>query len=46
MLYSDGSFLSMITLSLLYIVMLVLYVSINQSKQREVQVALDYKGFV
>lgn len=38
MLYSYGSFLSKITLSLLCIVVPVPYVSINPSKKKEVQV--------
>ena len=42
MLYSYGSFLSKITLSLLCIVVPVPYVSINPSKKREVQVVLNY----
>ena len=41
MLYSYGSFLSKITLSLLCIVAPVPYVSINPSKKREVQVVYD-----
>ena len=40
MLYSYGSFLSKITLSLLCIVAPVPYVSINPSKKKEVQVVL------
>ncbi len=42
MLYSYGSFLSRITLSLLCIVVPVPYVSINPSKKREVQVVFKY----
>ena len=42
MLYSYGSFLSKITLSLLCIMVPVPYVSINPSKKREVQVVSDY----
>ena len=42
MLYSYGSFLSKITLSLLCIVAPVPYVSINPSKKREVQAVLVY----
>ncbi len=42
MLYSYGSFLSNIALSLLCIVVPVPYVSINPSKKREVQVVLMF----
>ena len=42
MLYSYGSFLSKLTLSLLCIVVPVPYVSINPSKKRQVQVVLIY----
>lgn len=46
MLYSYGSFLSKITLSLLCIVVPVPYVSINPSKKREVQVVSFYNFFM
>ena len=46
MLYSYGSFLSKITLSLLCIVAPVPYVSINPSKRKEVQVVLNYNQYM